>query len=262
MKVHCDYCGKEFSRSPSKIQRYKYTYCSRECSAKAQIRPGKVNCAFCGTEIIKQPSQIKEGSLHFCDFECLGKYRSDKIATQCVFCGKEFKRKRSRAERSQYDFCSFECRVNWQRTLAGQEFLSRRAQEFRPPKVLVYCDQCGQPLKRTLWQTEKFNHYFCDWECYSQWHRYGKYEAYYGPDWDEQRARAVERDNFACRVCGVSQEELGCSLHVHHLIPFQRFGPRRHEIANSLANLCSLCPSHHMKLEYLTLEEQLERIHF
>ena len=46
---------------------------------------------------------------------------------------------------------------------------------------------------------------------------------YFGPNWDEQRSRALERDRFQCRMCGLDQEDHrgkhGVGLHVHHITP-------------------------------------------
>lgn len=81
----------------------------------------------------------------------------------------------------------------------------------------------------------------------------------YGPNWQEQRRKALERDNYRCRTCGAAADEeegatRGRSLHVHHLRPFRDFGyvPQRNEQyvqANRLENLITLCPTCHRRAE-------------
>jgi DEAD/DEAH box helicase domain-containing protein len=67
----------------------------------------------------------------------------------------------------------------------------------------------------------------------------------YGPNWEEQRERARERDDYRCSNCGIP--ERGRTHHVHHKTPFRTF-PSYQE-ANRLANLVTLCPRCHMRVE-------------
>lgn len=67
----------------------------------------------------------------------------------------------------------------------------------------------------------------------------------YGPNWEVQRQRALERDRYTCQVCGASGQ--GRSLHVHHKTPFRMFDSFIQ--ANLLENLVSLCPECHRRVE-------------
>ncbi len=85
----------------------------------------------------------------------------------------------------------------------------------------------------------------------------------YGPNWQQQRKRALERDGRQCRMCGVGGDGdlagLGkparsITLHVHHIRPFREFNylPDQNEAyreANQLDNLITLCPSCHRQAE-------------
>lgn len=83
----------------------------------------------------------------------------------------------------------------------------------------------------------------------------------YGPNWKEQRLKALQRDNFRCRNCGAGADVEGFEenvggrgLHVHHLRPFRDFGysPGRNEAylqANRLENLITLCAACHRRAE-------------
>lgn len=75
---------------------------------------------------------------------------------------------------------------------------------------------------------------------------------YRGPDWAEQREKALERDGHKCQICGRGVEDIGRNPDVHHIVPYGDFDD--HEEANRLDNLISLCPSHHGKVEKGDLE--------
>jgi DEAD/DEAH box helicase domain-containing protein len=74
-----------------------------------------------------------------------------------------------------------------------------------------------------------------------------------GPNWEEQRVRARDRDGRRCRHCGVS-ERSGRAHDVHHIQPFRTFGYLRgkndnYRDANRLENLVTLCRSCHRRVE-------------
>ena len=81
----------------------------------------------------------------------------------------------------------------------------------------------------------------------------------YGPNWQQQRRRALERDGYRCRTCGAQSkqagdEEQGALLHVHHIRPFRDYGytpgaNENYRVANQLENLVTLCPSCHRRAE-------------
>lgn len=75
----------------------------------------------------------------------------------------------------------------------------------------------------------------------------------YGPSWSQARQSALARDGYRCRQCGAPQRH-GTSHHVHHLRPFRDYGyvpgeNRTDELANTLDNLITLCPSCHQRAE-------------
>jgi len=67
----------------------------------------------------------------------------------------------------------------------------------------------------------------------------------YGPNWDQQRNLARQRDRFICQLCGIPEKNI--PHHVHHKIPFRQFPS--FEQANRLENLITLCPACHRKAE-------------
>ena len=80
MKITCEYCSKDFDRSPSQIS--KHNFCSRECYIKAKkenktLHPNysggsSVICTHCGKFTYKNPSQLVNHSNYFCSVKCFG----------------------------------------------------------------------------------------------------------------------------------------------------------------------------------------------
>lgn len=76
----------------------------------------------------------------------------------------------------------------------------------------------------------------------------------YGENWDEIREMCLERDDYRCKLCGMTEEEhrewhsRGSGLHVHHIRPLAEFDSA--EEANALDNLVTLCISCHQPVEY------------
>ncbi len=75
----------------------------------------------------------------------------------------------------------------------------------------------------------------------------------YGPNWQEQRQKALERDGHRCRTCGAAAQP-AAGLHVHHIRPFRDYGyvPGENDayrLANAIDNLVTLCASCHRRAE-------------
>ncbi|MEM7336492.1 MAG: DEAD/DEAH box helicase, partial [Chloroflexota bacterium] len=75
----------------------------------------------------------------------------------------------------------------------------------------------------------------------------------YGPNWQLQRQKVLERDEYQCQTCGAESRE-GAPLHVHHIRPFREFdyipGVNENYLeANKTQNLITLCPSCHRRAE-------------
>ena len=80
-----------------------------------------------------------------------------------------------------------------------------------------------------------------------------------GPNWAQQRGRALARDGHRCRHCG-APERPNRTHDVHHIQPFRTFGyirgkNDRYLEANHLENLVTLCTSCHRRVE----EDQMVR---
>jgi hypothetical protein len=90
----------------------------------------------------------------------------------------------------------------------------------------------------------------------------GGYEPYYGENWREQRRYARKRDEYECQACGMTDAEhrskFGWGLEVHHLTPVREFDEP--ENANTMANLVTLCRTHHREYEQLSAERAKEKL--
>lgn len=77
----------------------------------------------------------------------------------------------------------------------------------------------------------------------------------YGKNWETQRQKALKRDGYECRACGMPQEEhletFGKGLDVHHVIPLAEFEDP--EAANDIGNLVTACKSCHRTFEHLPI---------
>ncbi len=86
--IICDYCGKEFYRSPAN-RKTKKQYCSQECMAKAfngrfvgekspRWKGRKTElCFVCSKPVTRPLWAWRQNSMTFCDFKCFGKWKSD-----------------------------------------------------------------------------------------------------------------------------------------------------------------------------------------
>jgi len=130
---------------------------------------------------------------------------------------------------------------------------------FAPGKTRksVKCDICGALKQVRLWRFEKFDKHYCsdhhpttagrdspNWKENSR--------AYMGPNWKEQRSKALERANYNCESCGLTdkehREKYDYGLHVHHIIARDNFADNDPE-QNKLENLSVLCHRCHEMYE-------------
>lgn len=79
---------------------------------------------------------------------------------------------------------------------------------------------------------------------------------YYGDNWEEQRKKRLEQDDYTCVICGTGQkehnQEFGADLSIHHVIPRREFiinGELDAEAANRVSNLRTMCRVHHREWE-------------
>jgi hypothetical protein len=181
-----------------------------------------------------------------------------KIKT-CLYCRKEFEIKKSKFNRK---FCSSHCFNKYPRSQESREKISNYIKSHpivnRPKGNKVY-NYTGKSLKSCIVCNKEFLVYpsgkdkkHCSRECYyeitNRFNKVGLKNKYYlggtirmnryTKIWNFMRRKALERDNFCCKLCGNKDK-----LVVHHSIP------RRIMLLNNIENLITLCRKCHRRIE-------------
>lgn len=273
VSVECAKCGTTFEVLPSDAKRRRY--CSTECAGVSKFPDVKVQCHWCSKSLERPHWWANRQERHFCDMKCKGHWQSTQtgenanaykgtmVQVLCSHCGKIVERDPSKVGRNDNFFCSPECLNEWRAIHMRRE---NNPNWVEP--IITQCAFCGSLLERNpsrVGVTERKVH-FCSKDCRYGWmsnalsgenspHWKGGTIRYYGPNWNRQRQRARKRDNHTCQHCGITRQELGRELHVHHIQSFRSFDylPGENENyrqANRLANLISLCPSCHKRAEH------------
>lgn len=224
--------------------------------------PVEVSCDNCGETTEKYPSEIDDDGNNFCSHDCYLEYReanseeyvlteerNQKISE--ALSGREFSEEHREAiaeSRNREGAWKGENNPNW---------------SGGPPELT--CEWCGDTFKpRRAGQESRFCSQGCLWRWQSKeyaerGHHPPVYEGEdhplytggtnleYGENWQEQRAKALERDSFACQGCGVTADDYPIDLDVHHIEPRSEFDDD--EAMNAVENLVTLCRSCHMKVE-------------
>ena len=122
-------------------------------------------------------------------------------------------------------------------------------------QIATRCAYCRLEIEVPDWYASQAQLHFCDASCRRAWTEampslevcLEETSKRRGANWELQALKARTRDGFICQICGVSEEELGRQLDVHHKIPYRSFSSNVE--ANKLEHLISVCPSCHSKLE-------------
>lgn len=128
----------------------------------------------------------------------------------------------------------------------GRFCSNRCAKDQQKRQVRVTCPNCDTDFSR--W--ESLDTQYCSMECWGEDHRVYS-EDWYRGRWCSQRQKALERDEYQCTVCDISDEEhkrkFGRSLDVHHIIPIRLFAIWDVPVddAHELRKLQTVCRTHH-----------------
>src|SRR4030067_1047660 len=229
----CEHCGKPFSHR-KRTSIYQARYCSRACVSRARSERIKVklSCIICGQIFFIRPCAHHRKT---CSYECKRIYLKQIYTSQEM---KEMAKVRG---------------IKVSKSMLGKPNLKRRK-----PLIEKSCLFCGKTFQIS---NKNGNHRkeirrFCSTDCWYEYIREdqlrhpgwrGGYEPYYGPNWNIQRNKARQRDNYLCQDCGVSEPVIGQELDVHHINPFRLFGIKHYQKANKINNLITLCKSCHAK---------------
>ena len=182
----------------------------------------------------------------------------------CSSCGNTIRRRRNVVESQDLFFCDNECMAEHSKSIPKEEHGS-----WRGGKDEINCDECNTLFKRRPSEISYYDNNFCSNGCYYDWKRKnhptgednplwnGGRADDYGSNWNQNREKVLERDDYSCKVCGMTRKEhhnkYGQDLDVHHKIPIAEFDEP--EDANYLTNLVTTCRSCHGELDTISRRE-------
>lgn len=244
-------------------------FCSKSCYWKMKSHGAvRLTCFTCGTEFDRQVKDARRSKKHYCSDTCRdegmrshGKLRSkNRLVVNCDYCNQTIERIPYRIKLSDKQFCNAECHAAWM-----HEIGPRGPDHHSYKRTSVECSNCGDRLTRESGYAKLYERFFCNWSCFGEWHSAtirgenhpgwkGGYPGYRGPNWHQQRATVIKRDENTCQRCGRHQSQLSRTLEVHHIVPFVSFGYIRDENdfyiqANDATNLVTLCSTCHRMVE-------------
>ena len=214
LKPSCDDCGKIIHKTPYQLNNSEHHFCSKKCYGdwvrKTGARNGKNNPQF-------KKIPWNKGLTKDVDERILRYAKSVKDAHRL---GKMSKAYRSISNSLKQSYSKGKI-VPWNKGKTKEN----------DPRIAVFSERVSCTL-RGKYPGEKNP----NWK--------GGYEPYYGPNWEEQKRRALERDSYTCRNCDSKER-----VEVNHIIPFRNFGRARYLEANKLENLIVLCIHCHRRFE-------------
>lgn len=227
MSSECPTCGESFKNEHG----VRAHHSQKHGGPGIEVSKVVVECDYCESKVEKYPSVAKESDLHFCDNECQRKWKSE---------------------------CKPKEEHNW----------------YKGGPVEVECSNCKEVIERKSCIVEQNKRFYCSNECEAEWksdnqipYRWGDNKTnysgrYYGSNWQRQRKKRLDVDNYECVICGMSdaehKREEGRSLSVHHVMGIDKFRDEEtndidEEKANDLTNLITMCRSCHRKWEGIPL---------
>lgn len=229
VEVTCDNCGKEFRRNPPKTKNRDNIYCSEQCQHddRIEIEVDEIYRMYWGegapmTKIASKHNtsqqvvrrRMVENGIPTRDNDTKGSHIVKMLTTESL------KQMYADENMSTYDLTEhFDVSLEFIR----QE-LHRR----------------GVPV-RSRYLSDRLEHYEVKTESYD-----------YGSNWQEQRQKALERDNHICQGCG----DDSATMHIHHIKPLRTY--ETPEDANVLSNLVTYCPPCHRKWELIPVRPTAE----
>ena len=222
----CEICGIPFYTRPIHIRNGRGRFCSIKCATESRRNSWLKTCEYCGEEFQVTPATQDKC---FCSIKCWGLQKTKKalLVRTCELCGKEFESPLSKVEVGCGKFCS--------RTCSDQAARTGR---------LATCAVCEKEFWITPAKEKKGEGKYCSHECLGRakkgvnnhfWNGGISFELY-GIEFDDNLRLVIRtRDEFKCRICGVSE---GRKAHCVHHIDYNKQN-------NNSMNLITLCGSCH-----------------
>jgi hypothetical protein len=222
----------------------------------------KMVCAECGKDIMVKKYLAEKPTKHgrFCSPTCRSKYYSrinpacqkNRIVTHCALCNKMLELEPHRI--LERNFCSNSCRGKYGLQLRWPDGAGRKT---------ITCSFCGKvnevPKEEfASHKKRKQRRFFCDRKCFAGW-KAANWIGENNPSWKggwtphgKGWVAACEivryEQDYKCADCGITEDEIGKHLDIHHLRPARLFNTKREAATRS--NLIGLCHKCHMAREY------------
>lgn len=171
------------------------------------------------------------------------------ITKTCEWCGGEFITSGTQRNNK---FCSNDCLRNWKKSLREKQYCARSESQIN--KIQTECAFCHKKIYviPSRYATNKFC--YCNSICmakhYSEIHRgenspswKGGTSHHYIGDYFSIRRDIRKRDNYTCQRCGITEDEYGKEMSVHHIRKYNLFEDKYQ--ANEMTNLVCLCEKCH-----------------
>lgn len=191
-------------------------------------------CEWCGKEF---EINWKTKNKKFCSIECRKEHQKSKAKKYyCELCGKEIKYKDRIYKRLYCDEC-----------------LSKHKSDSQTNRVKTYCGYCNKKIYVIKSRFDINKYCYCDMNCMAK-HYSEIYSGENSPSWTggkkhytggwlHARNKARERDEYSCQICGITEQEYGQEMSVHHIKKYKSFDDKNE--ANNLSNLVCLCEPCH-----------------
>ena len=225
----------------------------------------ELTCPYCGKDFEIKKSLLDRSEKHFCSINCSSSYYATRKSqttktgsfVKCFICDKEHYKPKNIIDKKTRYFCSKAC-LN----VFNKNTVKRGKDNPRYSRIELNCSNCGKIIHKTPAAIQNnVKHHYCSRACMSNhyiglvygenhpsWRGGG--DLYYGHDWKRISTQIIERDGFACKRCGIKQDELpkNWRLQVHHKKKLRDC--KNLEEANNPSNLDTLCNRCHGIVEH------------
>ena len=204
-------------------------------------------CAYCGKEFMVDGSHKKK---KYCSDECIKAAFNERATVYyCKLCGNPIIQNGIKYKRIYCD----NCLGKWRSIVFSK-------------KIITNCGYCGKEIEVIPSRYKNNQFCYCDTNCMAK-HYAEIYTGENSPTWKggkthhytggfyHARKQVRERDNYTCQLCGITEEEYGKELSVHHIKKYRDFDNKIE--ANDLNNLISLCEPCHRFIHSNANIEQL-----
>lgn len=221
------------SFSPSKNTKDGLEGKCRDCRQKARVKYKRV-CEICGKEFRTAKKETR-----LCSQVCVGALRTANhvVKKKCFTCGIGIEVTKYALRDNNY--CSREC--YWQA-------VPNHTSGLKTHREVVFCDNCGEKLRRTSSRMRRIKNNYCDMHCFSE--GIGKHRrdpnlsdeertlARNYPEYKKWRKIVLDLYGNDCVACFANGDDV--EIHIHHIKNFSSHKELRTEPSNGVP-LCREC---------------------